>query len=82
MEWKDDPFHYHWNLGQVVDDVPAGLEIALKRAFSRQKQLEKIQKEAFDYTFYNEPGTTAADRGAKALAEFLFKQLKKDKTNA
>ncbi len=77
VQWQDNPFYYHWNLGQVVDDVDTGLDAALKRAFSTHKELylEK-QKKAFDYTFYNEPGSTAAERGARAIAEFLLNRLR------
>ncbi len=74
VERRNDPFYYHWNLGQVVDSVPAGLEDALAHAHDRQKDYEERQKKAFEYTFYNEPDSTAAQRGARAIAEFCLGQ--------
>ncbi len=77
VDWHDNPFYYHWKLGQVVDQVEPGLEHALNQAFSTHKGLYlDLQKEAFDYTFFNEPGTTAAERGARAIAEFLLNRLR------
>jgi len=58
-------------LGQVVDELPEGLEQALKRAFVSHPEFADRQRQAFDYTFYNEPRNTAAHRGADAIATFL-----------
>jgi len=71
VNWKGNPYYYHWNLGQVVNDVASELELALNKAFDTHSQYLDIQKKAFNYTFYNEPGSTAAERGAKAIADFL-----------
>ena len=71
IKWKGNPYYYHWNLGQVVNNVELDLEAALKQAFSSHSQYLDKQKKAFNYTFYNESGSTAAERGAKAIATFL-----------
>jgi len=71
VDWKENPFYYHWNFGQVVNNVETELAPALHQAFSTHKDFLPIQKGAFDYTFYTEPGSTAAERGARAIAEFL-----------
>jgi hypothetical protein len=55
----------------VVKNVNTGLESALERAFKTRKDYMDIQKKAFNYTFYNEAGSTAAERGARAIASFL-----------
>lgn len=71
VAWRENPFYLHWQLGQVVDELPEGLEQALKRAFVSHPEFADRQRQAFDYTFYNEPGSTAAHRGADAIATFL-----------
>ncbi len=75
VKWQGDPAYFHWTLGQVVETVK-GLEQALDQAFEMQEKFEPLQKKAFDYTFYSEPGTTAAQRGAKAISEFLTRGSK------
>jgi len=74
IAWQDNPAYYHWSLGQVVENIDTELEQALKQAFTTHPQYLERQQRAFTYTFYNEPGTTAAERGAKAIAEFLYLQ--------
>ena len=71
--WRDNPYYRHWRLGQVVDSVQTGLGVALGQAFKTHQQFQKRQHEAFAYTYYTEPKTTAAKRGANAIADFLFK---------
>jgi len=61
----------HWQLGQVVDDVQAGLKNALEQAFSSQAVFLDFQQKAFAYTFYSNPQSTAAQRGADAISSFL-----------
>jgi hypothetical protein len=75
IQWEDNPFYYHWSLGQVVDDVYPSLEMALEKAFETHDNFLSRQKEAFAYTFYSEPGSTAAQRGARAIAEFVRHNL-------
>lgn len=72
VAWQDDVHYLHWRLGQVVDDVPAQLGPALERAPALQAEFLPRQREAFAYTFYDEPGSTAAQRGADAIARFLL----------
>lgn len=71
VDWRHDPHYFHWTLGQVVTDVAGELRPALERAEELQRELEPRQREAFAYTFRSEPDSTAAERGADALAEFL-----------
>ncbi len=71
VAWQDDPSYYHWNLGPVVENIESELMQALKQAFTSHHQYLKRQREAFAYTFYSLPETTAAERGAKAIADFL-----------
>jgi CDP-glycerol glycerophosphotransferase (TagB/SpsB family) len=71
VAWQDNPFYVHWRLGQVIDDVQADLANALERAFDSHPEFLGRQQEAFAYTFYTEPQSTAAQRGADAIASFL-----------
>jgi hypothetical protein len=70
--WKDNPYYLHWTLGQVVDEVETGLRPALERAFTSHAEFLPKQKAAFAYTFRDDPGSTAAKRGAVAIAKFLL----------
>jgi len=71
VTWQDNPYYYHWTLGQVVDDVQAGLRQALDKAFTSHPQFLSQQREAFAYTFRMESDRTAAQRGADVIARFL-----------
>ena len=71
VAWRDNPFYVHWRLGQVVDDVQAELANALERAFDSHPEFLGRQQEAFARSFYTESGSTAAQRGADAIASFL-----------
>jgi len=71
VAWQDNPFYFHWRLGQVVENIEPELIEALKQAFTTHHQYLEIQREAFAYTFYSEPETTAAERGARVIADFL-----------
>jgi CDP-glycerol glycerophosphotransferase (TagB/SpsB family) len=71
VAWRDNPFYAHWRLGQVIDNVREELGIAIDRAFESFPEFHGKQEEAFSYTFYTEPGSTAAQRGADAIASFL-----------
>jgi CDP-glycerol glycerophosphotransferase (TagB/SpsB family) len=72
VAWQDNPFYFHWTLGQVVDDVEQELLPALERAIPGHPQFLARQQEAFAYTFRNESESTAAERGADAIAGFLL----------
>jgi hypothetical protein len=71
VRWQGNPHYVHWTLGQVVGDVETELLPALERAHEWQAQFLPLQQEAFRYTFRIEQDSTAAQRGADALAEFL-----------
>jgi hypothetical protein len=71
VAWQDNPFYAHWRLGQVVDNVQEELGNAIDHAYDLFPEFLGRQEEAFAYTFYTEPGTTAAQRGADAIASFL-----------
>lgn len=71
VEWRNNPFYFHWTLGQVIEDIDRELRPALDRAFSLQQTFLPRQQRAFAYTFRSEPDSTAAQRGADAIAEFL-----------
>lgn len=71
VPWQNNPYYVHWTLGQVVEDVRTDLRPALEQAFPTHPHFLSKQHEAFAYTFRTESESTAAQRGAKAIAEFL-----------
>lgn len=73
VAWKNNPYYLHWTLGQVVDNIKQELQTALKQAVPGQHRFLPLQREIFDYTFRTEPDSTAAERGADAIADFLLK---------
>jgi len=68
---ENNPYYAHWQLGQVIDDVSHALGPALAIASETHAQFLPEQRAGFAYTFYEEPGSTAAQRGADAIADFL-----------
>lgn len=71
ISWQENPFYLHWSLGQVVNDVHTELGHSLDRALETHPHYFKQQKDVFNYTFHSEPHSTAAERGADAIAGFL-----------
>ena len=71
IDWTDNPAYAHWPLGQVVDRVEPDLHQALQQAGAAQERYRSRQEQAFAYTFYHEPGVSAAALGARAIAAFL-----------
>ena len=71
IDWTDNPAYAHWPLGQVVDRVEPDLHQALQQAGAAQERYRSRQEQAFAYTFYHEPGGSAAALGARAIAAFL-----------
>jgi hypothetical protein len=78
VDWQGDPNYLHFTLGQVVDDVVQQLGPALERAFDTHEQYLNEQQRMFAYTFYTEADSTAAQRGADAIARFLSKPATSD----
>lgn len=71
VAWESNPYYAHWHFGQVIDDVSRGLGPALAAAWDTHARFLPAQREGFAYTFHEEPGSTAAQRGADAIADFL-----------
>ena len=71
IPWRDQPSYLHWTLGQVVDDVAGGLGTALQTAILSHGEFLAKQQQAFAYTFRSESDSTAAQRGADAIAGFV-----------
>jgi len=72
VDWENDPFYAHWHFGPVVNDVEQELGPALEYAGKHEDEFLPVQQEAFAYTFFNEAGRTAAQRGADIIARFLL----------
>jgi hypothetical protein len=71
VNWEDDPSYLHWRLGDVVREPARELGDALEAARARHALYRPLQEELFAFTFHEEPGSTAAERGADAIARFL-----------
>lgn len=78
VTWEHNPYYAHWHFGQVIDDVSHGLGPALAAARETHAQFLPAQREGFAYAFHEEPGSTAAQRGADAIADFLARRLRRD----
>ena len=76
IDWQGDPNYLHFTLGQVVDDVEQQLGPALERAFDTHEQYLNEQRVTFAYTFHTLDDSTAAQRGADAIARFLSESEK------
>ena len=76
VAWQNDPYYFHWKLGQVVGDVQTGLRPALEAAFASHPHFLPQQRVAFAYTFRMESDRTAARRGADVIARFLQSPLR------
>ncbi|NJD69619.1 MAG: hypothetical protein FIA90_13410 [candidate division NC10 bacterium] len=82
VAWQDNPHYAHWRFGQVIDDVPRDLGPALAAASETHPQFLPVQLAGFAYTFHDESGSTAAERGADAIARFLVTDSQTHKTLA
>ncbi|MBI2993402.1 MAG: hypothetical protein HYY48_04405 [Gammaproteobacteria bacterium] len=71
VDWRDNPCYVHWHLGQVVGNVPGELPQAMAQAFPTHAEFLPRQHAVFDYTFFRDPGRTAAQVGADAIADYL-----------
>lgn len=71
VAWENNPHYAPWRFGQVIDDVARGLGTALTAASETHTQFLAEQLAGFAYTFHDEPRSTAAQRGADAIADFL-----------
>jgi len=79
VAWENNPYYAHWHFGQVIDDVPRGIGQALALASETHPQFLPKQRAGFAYTFHEEPASTAAQRGADAIAYFLAGGSQHDK---
>ena len=71
VDWQDNPAYDQWHLGQVVDRIEPDLHLALEKADAAQARYRARQEQALAYTIYTEPGASAAELGARAIAAFL-----------
>lgn len=78
IAWEDNPHYAHWHFGQVVDDVARSLGRALAMARQSHAQFLPRQRAGFAHTFHIESGSTAAQRGADAIAGFLIGSVQRD----
>jgi len=71
VAWKTDPHYAHWRFGPVVADVARDLGRALDDAFASHPRYLPAQRAGFAETFHQDPASTAAQRGADAIADYL-----------
>jgi hypothetical protein len=68
IEWKSDPAHSHWNLGQVIESVEE-LPAALSRAQELQPQFEQAQRDMSSRSI-DDNAVPASQRQAEAILNF------------
>jgi CDP-glycerol glycerophosphotransferase (TagB/SpsB family) len=71
IDWKHDPHYAHWRFGPVATDVARDLGPMLADAAASHARYLPVQQAGFAETFHQDPGSTAAQRGADAIAAFL-----------
>lgn len=71
VAWEGDESFVQWRFGAVIQDVATELLPALDQAMVRHADFVGEQTSAFNYTFRIEADSTAATRGADAIADFL-----------
>lgn len=75
VKFKNDISYRFWKCGKVVNNV-GKLSKAIKKAEKRfQKKHQKIQEKITAENFYFEEGSTASQRAAIAITEYLDKNL-------
>lgn len=74
VEFKDDIYFRFWRCGEVMNSLENFDEI-LNKAFENFPQYEPAQKTVTEENFYLEEGSTASERAAAAITEFLQDKL-------
>lgn len=73
-KWQDSEDYAFWSLGPVINSVK-DLGGALASAFPLREEFRQLQVEAFKRTFDVDPQVTSAERAARAIIEFLARDL-------
>jgi hypothetical protein len=71
VDWQRDAHWAHWRFGPVVRDVARDLGPMLADAMASHAQYLPAQQAGFEQTFHRDLASTAAERGADAIAAFL-----------
>ena len=75
VKYKKDNAYRFWKSGKVIDTIEK-LPRALKKASKKfQKKYKTKQEKLTARNFYSEEGSTASQRAAKAIMEYLDKNL-------
>lgn len=75
VKYKKDNSYRFWKSGKVIESIEK-LPRALKKASKRfQKKYKPKQEKLTAGNFYSEEGSTASQRAAKAITEYLDKNL-------
>ena len=71
IEYEKNIHYRFWQCGEVIEDVTA-LDAALKHAEEKfENQYREVQKRINAKNYYTEAGSTASERAAKAIHQFL-----------
>ncbi|MEZ4858105.1 MAG: hypothetical protein R2781_04780 [Flavobacteriaceae bacterium] len=70
VAFKNNSNYRFWKLGEVIEEVHE-LENALQNAFLSFEKYKPIQEKITSENFYQEKGTTASQRAAKAINDYL-----------
>lgn len=72
--WRGDPNYAFWEFGSVAEDM-AEFESALDRALPLDDNFAAAQQNAFAQTFAIDPRESSASRAARAIADYLDREL-------
>jgi CDP-glycerol glycerophosphotransferase (TagB/SpsB family) len=76
VDYKNDYNFRFWECGTVIKSINQ-LKNSLDNCFNDFKKYEPIQKKMTDENFYTEIGSTASERAAKSIIEYLDKEVKR-----
>jgi hypothetical protein len=75
VDYKNDYNFRFWQCGNVINNVE-DLKTAMDSCFENFKVYKPIQSEITQDNFYTEEGSTASERAAKSIIEYLDKEAK------
>ena len=75
VDYKNDYNFRFWQCGDVINNVE-DLKTAMDSCFENFKVYEPIQSEITQDNFHTEEGSTASERAAKSIIEYLDKEAK------
>ena len=77
-DWRDSPYHCHWEMGDVIKVIDGGLREALEQADQRHgDRYAKVQALKFEDAFLSSRPGESSQRAASAIDRFLKRREKR-----